>query len=140
MGRVALVSCGSKKQDRPCRARDLYNGILFTKHRKWADAFTDDMYVLSAKYGLIHATKTIEPYNLTLNRMKRADKARWGRYVADQITARIPPGDTLVFLAGKPYYENIIKHLNHTYEIPFEGLRLGYRYQTIDKHVANGHT
>jgi len=140
MGRVALVSCGSKKQDHPCPARNLYNGVLFNKHRKWADAFTDDLYILSAKYGLIHGTKVIEPYNLTLNRMKRADRERWGRYVANQIQTTIPPGETLLFLAGKPYYENVIGHIKHTYEIPFEGLTLGYRYQTIDKHVANGHT
>ena len=139
MGRIALVSCGSKKQDHPCPARDLYTGALFLKHKLWAETFTDDMYVLSAKYGLIEATKVIEPYDMTLKRMKRADRERWGRYVANQITNTIPKGETLVFLAGKPYYENITKHIRHRYQIPFEGVRLGYRYQLINKHVANGH-
>jgi hypothetical protein len=59
MSRLVVVPCGkSKVWDRephrgPTPAREAYVGNLFKVGRRYAEAFSDEWVILSAKYGLI---------------------------------------------------------------------------------------
>jgi hypothetical protein len=53
-GVVALISCSKIKRSYPCEARLLYEpSKLFSKSLAYAQTITDDIYVLSAKHGLV---------------------------------------------------------------------------------------
>lgn len=137
MGQIAIMSCGSKKGKEACPAIDLYKGVLFMKHRQWAEAFCDEIWIISAKYGLIQSSKVIDPYEISLKDFKKKDRDRWGSHVANQIRAKIPKTEKLFFLAGAIYYEPIIRKIPHQYEIPFKNYILGNRYALIDKLLKN---
>ena len=45
----------------------------------------DDIYVLSAKYGLLNEEEIIEPYDETLNRKNITERRNW----ADKVIAQL---------------------------------------------------
>jgi len=61
-----IIQCSHKKLDYSCEAKELYQGINFKKIYNLIQPYKFDIYILSAKYGLIKSTDIIEPYNLTL--------------------------------------------------------------------------
>lgn len=71
MKKVYLISCTSKKQEFKCIAEEMYSkSLLFRLSLSYALNRVDDknsqIFVLSAKYGLLPLSKIIEPYNMTL--------------------------------------------------------------------------
>ena len=65
---IVIVACGAKKLDRPARARDLYAGAYFKAALAYAHALAPakDIFILSAKYGLIGINDHVEPYDLKM--------------------------------------------------------------------------
>ena len=84
---VVLIGCGKKKLPCKSKAKDLYRGDLFRK--SWAVAEKEypkaDMFILSAKYGLLNPDKEIEPYDVTLVGKRVAEKKAWAENVIEQI-------------------------------------------------------
>ncbi len=67
--RIVLISCVSQKLPQRAKVKDLYISTLFKFNLKYAEKLKpDDIFVLSAKHGLLPLEKEIEPYNETLNR------------------------------------------------------------------------
>lgn len=62
---VLIVACSQRKTNRPGPAIQVYDGQLFRILRKYRPDV--DLFVLSAKYGLIEATQEIEPYDQRLS-------------------------------------------------------------------------
>jgi len=62
---MVIVACGAKKLDREARARDLYVGPYFKACLAYAMeiAPAKDIFILSAKHGLIGINDHIEPYD-----------------------------------------------------------------------------
>jgi len=126
--KVALVSCVSKKDDKPRPAKDLYQSHWFKKASAYAKQIGDEWYILSAKYGLLSPKTIISPYDITLNNMKTQERKLWARNVIDQLKTIVSPGDEIIFLAGTKYRENLIAPLNIIgvqISIPMKGLRIG---------------
>lgn len=63
---VVVIPCGSSKLSYPAPARDLYTGPLFRKALALADRCDADLYIFSAKYGLLHPDTVIAPYDQVL--------------------------------------------------------------------------
>jgi len=65
---VIIVACGSKKRNEPSRARDLYAGPYFRAALSYALAVSParDVFILSAKYGLLGLNDEIEPYDVAI--------------------------------------------------------------------------
>ena len=65
---IVVISCGGKKQTKPNQAIDMYKGLYFYGMRKWALSVTNqrNIFILSAKHGLMRTTKVIDPYQLKL--------------------------------------------------------------------------
>lgn len=61
-----IVGCGSRKQNLPVPAGDMYVGSYHRLARRAAAALTgsDQILILSARYGLVHLDDLIEPYDL----------------------------------------------------------------------------
>ncbi len=132
MRKVVLISCVSQKLDRKSKAKDLYVSTLFKKNMAYAKTLNPDkIYILSAKYGLLGLEDEIEPYNVTLNTMKVAEKKVWAEKVMSQLEKVESIEDRkFVFLAGNNYRKYLMPNLSHT-EVPMEGLPIGKQLQFL---------
>ena len=127
MKHVALISCGKRKAAHPAPARDLYQGDLFRKSLRYAEEVleADEMFILSAKHGLVALDEVIAPYEQTLNRMPAAEVRAWGRRVVDELRAETDlEQDRFTILAGANYRKHLTPALKHV-DVPIEGLRFG---------------
>lgn len=93
----------------------LYQGTLFQAQLRYASwvlgADYADIYILSAKYGLISLLTPIEYYNGTLPAAEGA-RVAWAKKVSGQIAEAFAPGERLYVLAGSRYRQPLIGMLN----------------------------
>lgn len=119
MKKVYLISCTSKKQEFKCIAEEMYSkSLLFRLSLSYALNRVDDknsqIFVLSAKYGLLPLSKIIEPYNMTLKSMKKSEIAEWGKNVYGQMQQTFDLENTqFIFLAGQSYIKPLEEYLNN---------------------------
>jgi len=128
MKRVALVSCAARKVSRAVQTQDLYDSDLFRKSRAWAQQNADSWFILSALHGLLPPDKVTAPYDVTLNRMPRAERQAWADRVMTELENQITPGDTVLFLAGAKYREDLhllLEAAGFRVEVPMRGLGIG---------------
>jgi len=131
MPEIGLVSCVKTKQEEPAPPKNLYTSDYFKKMRSYAEQYHDDWWILSAKHGLLDPDgDPIEPYDETLSGARVATKREWAERVAKQLDEQglLSEDVTLVFHAGKDYYEELlplIKNTGVSIEIPAEGLQIG---------------
>jgi hypothetical protein len=132
MKKIVLISCASKKRSYKCKARDLYISTLFKKNLQYALKLRpNQIFILSAKYGLVALDEEIEPYDLTLNTMSTKQIKAWSeRVLHDLATWTNLQEDQFIFLAGAKYRKYLTEHLTHV-EIPFEGLTIGRQLQRL---------
>jgi hypothetical protein len=129
---IALISCTKLKQEYTCPAREMYlKSTLFSKAFRYIEQQGyDDWFILSAKYGLLNKDEVIEPYDVTLNNMKSAEKKEWSRKVADQIQSlKLKNVD---FYAGANYREHLIPLLDVqgvNFNVPLLGKGIGEQLQ-----------
>ncbi|MBN1545149.1 MAG: hypothetical protein JW902_00655 [Syntrophaceae bacterium] len=134
MAKIVLISCVSKKRLNKCKARDLYISPLFKKNLQYALKLApDQIFILSAKYGLVGLDDEIEPYDQTLNTMSARENRQWARQVLQQLSAKADlKNDHFVFLAGAKYRKNLVPYMTYV-EIPLEGLRIGEQLQRLSE-------
>lgn len=127
MEKVVLVGCGKKKCNYKSEAKSLYQGSFFKLNLQYAQTISDEIYILSAKYGLLELDKKIKPYNLIITKLTPQQQKIWSYKVIKSLEEKNIYKDThIVFLAG----ENYIKYLKRyykNYEQPMKGLRMGKR-------------
>ena len=136
MKKVVLIACSSKKESFPCRAECMYISPLFKYSLAYAKSIkADSIFILSAKYGLLNLSQTIEPYNVTLNKMSNAAIQNWSKMVYNQLKEKLEiDNSTFVFLAGNNYKKGLIKYLRKI-ELPLEGLRIGEQMQFLKNKI-----
>lgn len=118
---VVLIGCGKSKQNKKCQAQNMYIGKYFKTCLDYAKTFKSDVYILSAKYGLLSLEQEIEPYDKTLNTMSKSDSLKWKDTVEKQILESGIPLDEVVFVCGKNYSKHISKMFKKCV-YPLEGL------------------
>ncbi len=124
---VGFVSCSKTKQTGEHAARDLYVSPLFKFAWGYASSHCDQVFILSAKHGVLRPTDPVSDYDVTLNDLSREERARWAREVITKIRRVIRVGDKLHFYCGKLYREDVILPLrtHHECTVPLEGLSFG---------------
>lgn len=125
MKKHVLISCVKTKLDRPAKAKYLYMSSLFRMGYGYAKSLKpDNIFILSAKHGLISDKEVIKPYNVTLNNMKAADRRKWSERVLVELGRKADlQNDLFVFLAGIKYREYLLPHVRN-HQIPMEGMDL----------------
>ena len=121
---IVFISCTKKKQDYPCKAREMYSASQwFRGGWKYAETLKPSkIYILSAKYGLLDPETTITPYNRTLSGAKINEVKRWSKMVAKQMKqAGVNFNEQAVFICGKKYRE-YIKAMFKNYVVPCQHL------------------
>ena len=126
MGKIVLISCVSKKFSIKSLAKDMYISPLFKYNLEYAKSLDfDNIFILSAKYGLLNLDEEIEPYNETLNSKNIKERKEWARIVLEKLKYKVDlDKDEFIFLAGEKYREFLIPYLKN-YKIPLEGLGIG---------------
>lgn len=116
--KIAFIACSKNKQLSICPARHLYQGELFKKALKYCSLHFDEVFILSAKYGLVHPDDRIKYYDLTLNRMKKDRRREWSKKVKRQLNKRKVKGKFYFFTGAK--YHEFFEGIK-----PLQGLGLG---------------
>lgn len=134
MKKIVLISCVSKKREYRCRARELYISTLFVKNLVYAQKLApDQIFILSAKHGLVSLDEEIDPYNQTLNTMSALEHKQWSNKVILQLSEKADlNNDLYIFLAGKKYRKYLIPHMTNVV-IPLEGLRIGEQLKRLSE-------
>lgn len=119
---ILILSCSQHKIERPARPIELYNGQSYRIVRKFLKENPDlniEIYVLSAKYGLIDAMDPdgiIEPYDL---KMDPEIASRWKEILERTIDKdRITRGNS--FFYGSSLYYSVLP-----FEIPHSKGKIG---------------
>jgi hypothetical protein len=130
--RIILISCVSQKLPHRAKAKEIYTSTLFRFNLKYAEQLMpDEIYILSAKYGLLALEQEIEPYEQTLNTMRSREIKAWENHVIEQIRSICSIEDSeFTFLAGDKYRKHLLPYIKN-YKIPLEGLRIGEQLQKL---------
>lgn len=133
---LCLVSCVKTKLPNHAPARQLYVSDWFCKARSVIEAVGWPWRILSAKYGLVDPEMVIEPYEKTLNNMRRGERVEWSRTVMTAFDSSLTDVKSVVIFAGERYREFVVPALrarNITVHIPMEGLRSGEQLSQLSK-------
>ena len=122
MKKIVLLSCTKKKKNYSCTAREMYSSSeIFTTAFKYAKLISNDIYILSSKYGLLSCDDIVEPYDECINDITLAERKEWARGIIDNLTqCSNLQEDSFEIITGKAYYEDLIDSLAH-YSIPLKG-------------------
>jgi hypothetical protein len=137
MKKIALISFVSQKLSVRARAENQYVSTLFKLNLQFAKKLIpDDIYILSAKYGLLDIKKEIDPYDVTLNNMPAKDRKSWAQGVLKQLNSRFDLKRChFIILAGSRYRQFLLPNL-YSYEIPLEGLSIGKQLQYLKRQLV----
>lgn len=133
MKQIVLLSCTKAKKDYSCKASEMYSASAnFRKAYQYAQTFADEIYILSAKYGLLTTEDVIEPYNFTLNGQSSEFRRSWTKAVLNKLceVANIS-GDHFTLLTGKNYYEFLLDGISN-HAIPLKGKSQGQWIPTLN--------
>lgn len=130
--RIVLISCVSQKLPYRAKARDLYTSTLFKLNLQYAEKLApDEIFILSAKHGLLSLEQEIEPYEQTLNNMRSSEVKAWAYNVFEQIKSVCSIDDSeFTILAGEKYRKHLLPHIKN-YKIPLKGLRIGEQLKKL---------
>jgi cytoplasmic iron level regulating protein YaaA (DUF328/UPF0246 family) len=125
-----FLSCVKAKQNTKCAAEEMYISPLFKKSLQYAKTYQHaNIYILSAKYGLLKLSDMIEPYDKTLNDMNKQERERWGIMVLEQCKDNnVDFNDETIFLCGKNYRKYISRYFPQSTN-PLEHLGIGKQLQ-----------
>lgn len=112
-----FISCVKRKKDLITEAENLYDSTFFKYCLKYAKSFnTKNIFILSAKYGLLNLNDIISPYDLTLKKMNKKEKNIWENKVINQCkNNNINFNDKTIWLCGKEYRKNLINYFPNSY-------------------------
>lgn len=112
----------------------MYVSDLFRKMMAYGRSLKPNrMFILSAKYGLLLPDDIIEPYEQTLNTMKKADREAWAAKVLSALRRNCDlDEDEFVFLAGQSYRKHLVPHIRHC-AVPMQGMAFGRQLEWLGK-------
>jgi hypothetical protein len=125
MKTVYLISCSSKKRKHKCIAKEMYVSPRFKLSLSLAEKSNpDQIFILSAKHGLLKLDAEVEPYDTTLNGFSSHDQLLWGQKVIHELSnyANLKE-DRFVVLASNNYVMPLINSLRNV-ELPLKSLNL----------------
>ncbi len=136
MKKIVLIPCVKSKREHRSKACELYTSTLFTKCLAYAKTLNpDDIYILSAKHGVLALNDKIEPYEKTLNNMGVADKRAWATRVLGELRQKTDlDRDEFIFLAGNDYRVGLLPHIKN-YKVPMKGLQIGKQFAWLKERI-----
>ena len=138
---IVFIGCVKNKKSYGTIACELYDSTFFDKCLQYAKSLNpSDIYILSAKYGLVQLDEFIEPYDKTLNTMSKAERTYWANMVYKQLTdLGIDFTDEIVWLCGSKYRNELIKYFTNS-KCPLEGMGIGCQLSFMTKELNKSST
>lgn len=99
--------------------------------RRYVEQSCDEWWVLSAKHGLLHPDRTIEPYDVALESMPARLRYQWSLLVLESLDEQVElsAGDVVEMHAGSAYRDfGLVDGLVERglkVEVPTFGMSLG---------------
>ena len=127
--KIVLLACSKLKcqlsDNEKVSAKDLYQGQIFKKSWIYANELIqpDKIFILSAKYGLLHPDDSIGIYDKTLVHAPVSEKKAWSYKVIEQMkSANLDlEKDEFIFLTGKDYYKYLMGNgVCQNYILPYK--------------------
>ena len=127
---IVVLACGEKKSIVAQRAIDLYVGNYFNCAKNWALSVVPitQIYILSAKYGLVKATKVIAPYELRLHQRQRFDANKLKRQAIQYGIIDMP----VIACGGQAYVKSLRQVFADVYA-PFTTVKYGGAYPNLNE-------
>ena len=100
---LILTGCSKNKlnTDIEIPADELYTGTLFRFVKRYADSINADLYIISAKYGLISRKTLIKTYDKVLKTNSDADNLRLE--IENKLSVLHQRYDKILVIAGDKY-------------------------------------
>lgn len=126
----------SRKLSEEAIAEELYISTLFKLNLQFAKKLNpNEIYILSAKYGLLDLNDKVEPYDITLNNMPAKDRKSWAQGILKQLNSKFDLKKChFIILAGSRYRQYLLPGL-YSYEMPLEGLSIGRQLKYLKKRL-----
>lgn len=112
-----IIGCGGTKQRIAAPAFELYIGGVFKASFDWAASITShrSIFILSAKYGLIHCRREIEPYD---SKMGTPSQIISPGEICQQVSELgLLEEEPLLVSLGKPYRRILEPSLNRFHRL-----------------------
>jgi hypothetical protein len=99
---LVVIACGNKKKHGVQKAIDLYTGSVFASVRTYARSITPDsnIFIISAKHGLIPSYKKLRPYNLRITESDLSAE----QVKAQSIEYGVADHPNIIFVGGRDYF------------------------------------
>jgi len=132
---VTLVGCSKQKRAKPCPAKDLYLGQTFRRAMRYAEKASDEVFILSAKFGLLRTHDWIGPYDCAMQRLPARVRQLWAEEVVGRLAGYLPRLPlTITILAGQDYaipFLDAVGDHRWSFQQPLKGLRGGCQKQWL---------
>lgn len=124
-----FISCGIQKRSKRCPAWQMYcsvnSRLALSYGKKMWDDGKANVYILSAKHGLLPLDKEIEPYSKTLVDASEEVVEKWAEKVIIQMKrAKVDFDAKTVWLTTTAYSDPIKDHFKRS-EFPLDGKGVG---------------
>jgi len=131
---IIIITCGSTKALTKSRAEKMYVGGHFKNCLKWAKSstITENIFILSAKYGLLKLDEMIAPYDLKMGQ-KGSVTGEFISRQAHDLGFWPAKGFEIISSAGEAYQGPLIKAFGQSIKFPFKGLSMGYMAQAMKR-------
>jgi hypothetical protein len=117
-----IIGCSATKLCERMPAMELYNGPLWQTWRKYNNG--QQCYAISAKYGLIPATESIDPYDCLLGREVTPQQ------LFDLVCTQLPDfGTNNIYVAASAKYADVLRRCG--IDFTFMGGGIGYKRQQL---------
>lgn len=138
MKKIVLIACANRKLGYRSKAKDLYISPLFRYNLEYARLLRpNEVFILSAKHGLLDLNKKVEPYNQSLNNMSFKEVKKWADSVLIQLRKIADlEKDEFIFLAGNNYRKFLLPYMKY-YKIPMRSLGIGKQLNWLKKRIKN---
>ena len=137
---IIIISCGKRKLQGKAKAKDLYIGSLYRQKLEYVSTLYPDneVYIISAKYGLIHQDKVISAYDKKLPYFDNDYYQEWFDLITEQLQ-EFDSTEDIIFLGGVRYFNPIDKYFTGKKYAPLIGKNLGGGRTYMHDSVVNHH-
>jgi hypothetical protein len=127
--RIALIACSKAKLAHRAPAIALYTGDLFVKSVAWAQREGWDIFILSARHGLVAPDEELDPYEARVPGVKSPLHKTWQGKVIDGWKSKVGRRLGCTVLAGSDYHKSLRNFLMiqvlEPVSYPLEGMQIG---------------
>ncbi|MEG0856616.1 MAG: hypothetical protein RSG52_09050 [Terrisporobacter sp.] len=137
MKKIALISCTKYKKDYLEGGNDKNQDVqLFKLSYNYAKKNADEIYILSARYGLLRDEEYLASYNECLDYKSEIENKLWALDVMEKLNQYTDiHKDEFIILADRNYYKNFLKYLKNT-TLPLLNLSIGERIQYLKESTS----